>query len=470
MIRTKIIVTIGPASNDEAIIRSFLREGVAGFRINFSHGDTDTWDSYIDNISDASRALDKYPAIIGDLQGPQVRVGDFKPLHVSRGDNVLLVYSEKYPVAEEKVLPVSSRRLFKLLEEGDILLLDDGRIRFRVEEVSMDRAVLTVLNDAIIYPRKTLIVIGKELDLPALTSRDIEAVKYALEKGFTHLALSYIRSPRDVTMLRDLLARLGSTYIDVIAKIETKKAFDNLEHIVPLADAIIIARGDLGMHFSLEKIPRLQKKIAEESIKQGKPVIIATQLLESMVNNPQPTRSEIVDVMNAVFDNVDAVLLTNETAVGKYPVEAVKWLAKIIREAEQWLFEKKATPPTRLKEPENPREKYAKGLVLLAESIGSKILVYTKTGSMPRRISKYRPQVPVYAGSNSGIIARKLSIHYGLNPIYISAEKQLDYEKGLDRLLAKLRELEEVNYGDTVLLTYGPRETLLNVIKILEVL
>ena len=471
MFRTKIIVTIGPASSDYDVVKSFLREGVSGFRINFSHGDPNTWDKYLGVINEVSSELNAYPAIIGDLRGPQLRIGDFKAFKVSKGDIVILKYfpENKY-FGEEKIVPVNYSRLFEFLEVGDIILLDDGRVRLRVEEVYIDHAKLVTLNDAIVHPRKTLIVSGKEIGLPTLTSSDIEAVKYAVSREFTYLALSYVRVSRDIVMLRDLLSRLGRGNIGVIAKIETRNAIKNLKSIVSEADAIIVARGDLGMHYSLEEIPRLQKIIVNESIKFGKPVLIATQLLESMVNSPQPTRSEVVDIMNAVFDSVDAILLTNETAMGKYPVESVKWLKKILREAEKWFFEEGREPITRRIEPLNPREKYAKGLVLLAESIGSKILVYTKTGLMPSRISKYRPHVQVYAGSSNKAIIRKLSLNYGVKPCYIETDKTLDYEEGIDMLYKKLFTEHEISYGDIILLTYGPREALLNVIKIVEVI
>ncbi len=469
MLRTKIVVTIGPSSKSHEVVRSFLVEGVAGFRINFSHGEPSIWDRYVKTIGEASSELGKYPAIIGDLRGPQLRVGDFKPFKVSRGDVVILELGEK-TCSDEKVVPVNYKQLFEVLEVGDVVLLDDGRARFRVEEVYSDHARLVSLGDAVIYPRKTIIVSGKELGLPTLTPSDIEAIRYAVSRRFTYVALSYVRSPRDIVMLRDLLSRLGEDSIGIIAKIETRDAVKNLAGIVREADAVIVARGDLGMHYSLEEIPRLQKIIVNKSIKNGKPVLIATQLLESMVEKPQPTRSEVVDIMNAVFDSVDAILLTNETAIGKYPIESVKWLKKILQEAEKWFYEEGREPITRKIEPESLREKYAKGLVLLAENIGSKILVYTKTGLMPSRISKYRPSVPVYAGSNNELVARKLAIRYGVNPYYIVSDKQLDYEKGLEKLYEKLLRENQINIGDIVLLTYGPRETLLNVIKILEVI
>ncbi len=469
MLKTKILVTIGPASNNVELVESFLREGVVGFRINFSHGDKNTWTQYIRVINEASEKIGCYPAIIGDLPGPQIRIGDFREFSVSRGDKVRIVYSDR--VEEEKIIPLPSKKVFEVVEVGDVILLDDGRLRLHVEEVGSDYIELTALNDGVVYPRKTILVAGKDIPLPTLTHKDVEAIKYAIENKFTYLALSYTRNKRDVQTLRNLLNKLDAGNIGVIAKIETKSAVNNLSEIASASDAILIARGDLGMHYSLEEIPRLQKYIARESIRHGKPVIIATQLLESMVNSPQPTRSEVVDVMNAVHDFIDSILLTNETAIGKYPIEAIRWLKKIVREAEKWIMEENIVPRVRREEPSSPRDRFAKGLVFLAESIEAKILVYTRTGSMPLRISKYRPQIPVYTGTHSETIARKLQINYSLIPIVLEkASEKTDYEKGLQLLYSKLLDENELEYGDTVILSYGPRETVLHVIKIIQVI
>ncbi len=469
MNKTKILVTIGPSSANYDVVKAFIREGVSGFRINFSHGDPNTWDNYLKLISEAEEELGQYTAIIGDLRGPQIRIGDIESFEVKRGDKVTLIYSEKS--SEEKTIPVSNKKIFESIEPGDIILLDDGRLRFHVQETSNDMATLIALTDGVIKPRKTIIVSGKDLELPVLTQYDIECIKYSVSRKFTYLALSYARSRRDIITLRDILDKLGGENIGIIAKIETKSAMRNLHGIVKEADAVIIARGDLGMHYSLEKIPMLQKRIAKESLAQGKPVIVATQLLESMMDSPQPSRSEIVDVINAVRDYVDALLLTNETAVGKYPVETVKWLKKIIREAEEWILIEQIPPSSRVEEPPTLRDKYAKGLVLLAESLNAKILVYTKTGLMPSSISKFRPRIQVFAGSSNIDVVRRISIYNGIKPLLVGGKGQTyDYEQGLNKLYEKLVEEGDLMYGDILVLTYGKREEALYVIKIVQVI
>ncbi|MCD6096588.1 MAG: pyruvate kinase [Thermoprotei archaeon] len=469
MMKTKILITVGPSSANFEVIKAFIREGVSGFRINFSHGNPNVWDNYVKLIREAEEECNVNIAIIGDLRGPQIRIGNLKPFNVTKGDKVKLILGEK--TDEENVIPVNNRRVFEILDSGDLVLLDDGKLRFHVYDIGGDEAILLALNDGTISPRKTLIISGKDLDLPVLTQYDIECVEYAISRDFTYLALSYVRTPRDITTLRELLEKRKRTDIGIIAKIETRKALHNLSSILHEADACIVARGDLGMHYNLEDIPMLQERIVHEALKRGKPVIVATQLLESMVMNPQPTRSEVVDVMNAVKDYVDALLLTEETAMGKYPIEAVKWLKRIILKAEYWTERERKLISFRQDEALSIRDKFARGLVLMAESLNSKVIVYTKTGLMPSRLSRLRPKVTIIAGTNKPSLARKLAIYYGIETVVIgSPEQDYDYEQGLKLLYEKLVREGKLNYGDIVLQTYGRKEEVLYVVKIVYVI
>ncbi len=464
--RTKILVTIGPSTANAETIEAFYREGVAGYRINFVHGDKNTWDEYLRVIEEVYSKYSEYPALIADLPGPQIRIGFFNKFYIKRGSRVKLVYGLE--TGEEAVIPVDNPRVFELLETGDIVLIDDGRLRFSVENVSSREADLIALSNGYVLPRKTLVVAGKEIPLPVVSQKDIEFIEYVVSRKFTYVALSYVRSKRDVETIREILDRMNGGEIGIIAKIETRKSVENIDSIAESSDTLLVARGDLGMHYGLEKIPLLQRMIVEKALLLNKPVIIATQLLESMVYNTQPTRSEVVDVMNAVFDYVDALLLTDETAIGEHPVEAVKWLRKIVVEAEEWMAREHRVPPTRAYG-ESVREKYARGLVSLSENLEAKILVYTKTGLLPTKISRYRPYVKVYVGTVREEIARKLQIYYGLKPVLLHGEKDLDYNKGVERLYRELLEKNELEYGDTIVLAYGPRETTLYVIKIVKI-
>ncbi|MEM1533078.1 MAG: pyruvate kinase [Desulfurococcaceae archaeon] len=463
MIKTKILVTMGPSSSSQDVVELFMKERVSGIRINFSHGDPNTWDTYVKTLIEASEKYGQYPALIGDLPGAQARIEVVEAFQVKKGEVVPLLV-RKEGIGEKKAILIESAKLLEKLDVGDVVLVDDGRLKFIAKDVSSEGAQLISLSDGVIGSRKTIVIEGKEHEQPFLTEKSIEILKYAVSKGFTYLMLSYVRSQRDVRLVKDVLRSIGGSDIGLIAKIETRSAYENLAEIVNEADAILIARGDLGMHFGLEEIPSIQSYITLRVREVGKPVIVATQLMESMVNNPQPTRSEVVDVMNCVKEGVDAVLLTGETAIGKYPVEAVKWLKKIISTAEKSL----SISGDRKTAQADIREKYTLGLVLLAESLGAKLLVYTMSGSMPSRISKYRPQVEVYAGTSSKAIVKKLSIYYGINVLLINDSKT--YEEGLNNLYRKLLEVGVLSYGDIVILTYGSKDRLNNYLRIFEVI
>ncbi len=467
--RVKIIATIGPATGKYEVIKRLISEGVSCFRINYSHGEPKIWDEWISYVRDASTELDTIVSIMGDLPGPQIRIGDIKPQEIHVKDKIVLVLGNS--ASEEKVVPIPIKKVFEVLEIGDLVLLDDGKIMLRIEDVSDNQAVAVALNDGTLLPHKTLVIQGKEINLPSLTERDVQYIKYSVSKNVTFLALSYIRAAKDVEVVRDLINRITNKPPKLIAKIETRSAVNNLRSIVEASDAVIIARGDLGMHYSLEELPFLQKRIAHLSLKYGKPSIVATQLLETMVNYPRPSRSEVVDVMNAVMDLIDALLLTNETAVGKYPIETIRWLKRIVRIAEANI-NKSSIESIRTDASSTLREKYALGLTLLAEHINAKILVYTKTGTIPSLISRYRPQVDVYAGSTDHRISEELTIRYGIRPyrIKIAKDKRIDYDKGVQLLFNLLKQLGEIEYGDIIAEAYGRKETEIHSVKIRQVI
>ena len=468
--KTKVLATLGPAIDSYDKIRKLVIEGVDGFRINYSHGDQRKWDEWVKTIREIEEELDKPITLIGDLPGPQIRIGNLPVQELKARERVKIVLGED--ADRERYIPVNNRHVFEALELGDIVLLDDGKIILRVIDVREDEAEAIVLNDSILKPHKTLVIFGKELDLPVISDRDIDLVKYTVTRNITYLMVSFIRSMNDVSVVRDVLSSMGGQHIGVISKIETRSAVRNLKEIIMVSDAVVIARGDLGMHYSLEELPALQRRIAWESIMQGKPCIVATQLLETMVNYPRPSRSEVVDVMNAVYDLVDALLLTNETAVGKYPVETVKWLKRIISSVDHRIVRRRINDVREKTELTGLSEKYALGLTLLAEKINAKILLYTKTASIPPQISRFRPQVEAYVGTISKNIAEKLTIYYSLKPYHLKThvEKTLDYEQGVKTLYQYLKNRGEINYGEIIAEAYGRRETRIHEIRIKQVI
>jgi len=458
--RTKIVATLGPASANEATVAAMIKAGADAFRVNFSHGDEEAWERYAKLVRVLEERLEKRLALIGDLTGPALRIGKIsEPMRVERGLTIEFRLSE---ASDGSFVPIPQKRLFDEVEEGDEVLIDEGRIRLRVTDVGIDSFKAQALIDGLIKPRKNLALFGKELGLPSLTDRDIECAKFAVAADFDYLAMSFVRTGSDVRRLKEFLDREGGEDVKVIAKIETKSGVENLASIASEADAIMVARGDLGNFFPLEEIPSLQRDIIRTSLSFGRPVIIATQLLESMIANPVPTRSEVVDVMEAVREGVDALMLAGETAMGNYPVEAIRWMRRIIEKTESDLT------PTRIEtyRAETLYDRFARGIALLAESMGAKIAVYTRSGRTAVRISRYRPTTAVYAATGSVKVARQMSMLWGVSPIVVEAR---DRDEALENLLFRLKEEKLLSFGDIVVIAFGIREGATEVVRIVQV-
>jgi len=443
-----MIASLGPSMNSLDLIVNAVLEGVSGFRINFTHGNETLWSRYVDYVRKAEKAAEKYIALIGDLTGPSIRLGELdKPLELKRGDVAYFVSGIKGS-SEKKEIPLPLREVFEKLEVGDIIVMDDGKVRLRVTDISRSRIEVVALTDAVIKSRKAMVVTNKEFDLPPLTQKDMKNIEFSIEKDLDYIALSYVRRASDVLMLRNVLKRKGHEDIGVIAKIETRSAIKNLEEIIEVSDAILVARGDLGMNFGLEEIPSLQRYIVRKALEVGKPVIIATQLLESMLENPVPTRAEVVDITMAVSEGADALMLTGETAVGRYPLEAIRWLRRIIEFAERE-FE-----VPRPRKPKNLRQRYAKGVTELAEDLEAKLVIFSKHGNTARLVSLLRPKSEFYVGSPSTKVLRLLSILWGANPLFVEADR---YEEGVAKTYEVLKHEGILKLGELVVLTYGLR-------------
>lgn len=457
--RTKIVATLGPASQRAEVILRLAREGVSGFRINFAHGSEEEWLRLAQYVREAEKRVKRDIALIGDLQGPCVRIGEMPQQTLRRGDVVRFV--ERDRVEEVGVVPVPIHQLFEVVEEGDVVLIDDGRVALRVEEVRHEAVEARSLVDGVLSPRKSLVVAGKDFDFPPVTEYDLQCLRFAAQAGFDYVGVSYVRTGSDIEAVRRAIQReRESTELGVLAKIETRRGVENLKEIAERADGLVVARGDLGMHFPLEEIPRLQRRIISVACKHLLPSIVATQLLESMTQNPVPTRSEVVDVTQAVVDGADALMLTSETAHGRHPIAAVRWLRRIIRAAEREKVVPRREPSGTLP------ERFAYGVVSLAESLQAIIAVYTRSGLTARRIASLRPRVPFYIGSCNASVRRRLAILWGVRPILVTAES---YEEGIRELLRELQTHGYVRYGNTVVLTYGITTGVEHTIRILQI-
>lgn len=464
--RTKIIATIGPSSNNEELVEKMIMEGVSCFRINCAHSDPDVWRNYVKLIDRASSSTGRVVSVMFDIPGPQVRTGSFDERSVEAGERVRLVLGESSDRGE---IPLPNKFFFNSVNLGDVILYGDGEAILRVVSIEPGVVECIAVVDSVLKPGKKVVIQGRELDLPYLSERDRLALDSAIENNACFVALSYVRSAGDVSIVRNYLFRKGCE-TNLLVKIETKSSVEKLRDIIAESDGVIIARGDLGLFLPLEEVPIIQKRIVEEALAMGKPSIVATEVLESMIRNPRPSRSDVADLYNSIYNMVDAILLTNETAVGKYPVETIKWARKIIEAAER------SVPKTTIYETRSRMvektllEKYVRGLVLLAESLNGIIIDYSLTGKVPTIMYRYRPQIPVYIGSRSKKILERLAITYGVEPVLVDeAVEEMEYEKGVEALYGVLKTRGLLKPGDVVIKAYAKTREGVHEIKIEEV-
>lgn len=450
----KIVASLGPSSTDEELVLRMAEAGADGFRTNFAHGDPGVWIRRIRAVRAAEEKLGKPLAMIGDLKGPSVRVGQLpRPLPLRKGDRVLVTPGGGG--GSLPAIPVPYPSFFEAAEPGDEVLIDDGRVRLIVVDRRGDALECVSQSDATVDAGKSVAIRGKDLDAPLISERDELALKVAAAEGFDFIGLSHVRSASDVEEVKGLLRKLGS-HAWVISKVETPSAIRNLDEIVEASDVVLVARGDLGIKLSLEEIPYYQKLIVEKCLEAGKPVIVATQFLASMVESATPTRAEVVDVVMAVLQGVDAIMLTNETSVGKHPLEAVEWLARIIRFAEERMlangFERVVEKARRRAQDIDSR--FAKGVVELAESLDAKLVLYSAMGRMASKVASLRARVPAFVGTPDRGVARKLALLWGIHPFLVESS---DYDKGLEEAMQRCASSGWVREGDNVVLGYGLR-------------
>jgi len=440
--KVKIIATIGPATEKPEVLRELVRY-VDGVRINFSHGNANEWRTRVFNVREFRGDV----AILGDLRGPGVRTGVMKPIYLNAGDTVEFRFANQ---SDGNYVPIPNQSFFRVITIDDIIVMNDGRLRLRVDKILSDRVVLTALTTGSINQEKAVVIKGKDYPIPILDDYDREALRFAVEVGMDYVGISHVRSSDDIEEVRTELRRLGGDWIRLVAKIEGPDAVKNIDDVVCASDYVMVARGDLGMHFDLEEIPRIQSSIIRGAHKCGKPMMVATQLLESMIEQPVPTRAEVVDITNAVMEGVDSLLLTGETAVGKYPIEAVQWLKRVAGEYEDEVHVERGVLA-------NITDRLALGIIQLAEDIGAKIVIYSRGGRFVEAISRYRPKVPTYVGISDERLLRRLRLYWGVEPILIGDVR--DYEEGERETLNKLIKDGLIIKGDLVLLAHGVIDT-----------
>jgi len=418
--RTKIVATIGPATSSPEVLKALIEAGATTLRLNFSHGSHAEHQRCVRLIRQTAFELNQPVGILQDLQGPKIRLGRFErgPVVVNKGD--LFTLTSRAVAGTQFISCVTYDLLAEEVPAGSRILLDDGRVEMRVEQV--DRALqelhCRVVVAGTLSDNKGVNFPGVYLSIKALTEKDRQDLMFGLDQGVDWIALSFVRNPQDVLEIKDIISSAGKQ-VPVIAKIEKHEAIDQMEAILALCDGVMVARGDLGVELPAEDVPILQKRLIATANRLGIPVITATQMLDSMVHNPRPTRAEVSDVANAILDGTDAVMLSNETAVGKFPVEAVATMARIATrtEQEQALA---ATPPS-LKDPNRSvPNAISQAVSQVAEQLGAAaIMTLTKTGSTARNVSKFRPQTPILAVTPHVYVARQLQLVWGVKPLLV---------------------------------------------------
>lgn len=450
---TKIVSTLGPASNSEDMIRKLYRAGVTMFRLNSSHGDMETHKQTLDFIRKIEKEEHTVIPVLLDLQGPKIRVGKFdEPIEIKAGEVLKFRHQDKY---EGDVIPVDYQGIADDVKPGDKILIDDGKIQLIVEKSENNIVYAKVLTSGVIKPRKGLNLPGGTASLNILTERDKQFVEFAMHNDIDYLGLSFVRCKEDLQLLRGILDR-NNSHLRIISKIEKPQALENIDDIIEYSDGIMVARGDLGIETPIEQLPIVQKTIIRKTNAVRKPVIVATQMLESMIENPMPTRAEASDVANAIIDGADAVMLSGETAAGKYPVEAVSIMKKIAEDINNSQFMRKNEFPATIRTEENAipmsiAVSVADTLKNLPKAKG--VIALTATGYTTALISECRPSVPIYSFCEDAKVGRFMQLFNSVSSIKVD-DKNIEIDKSsLIELNEFLKKELEMEVGDCVIIT-----------------
>ncbi len=454
MRKTKIVCTIGPSTDNEDVLRRLMLAGMNVARFNFSHGDFETHKARFDQIVRIREELNLPIATMLDTKGPEVRLGlfkDNKKVTLESGDKYTLTIDECE--CNEKRACISFKRLINDVKIGTRILIDDGLVSMTVDKICGNDIVCTVVDGGVISSRKGVNIPGVKLSMPYLSTQDMADLEFGARLGFDFIAASFVRSAADVDYLRKFTESVGFCGVKIIAKIENMDGVNNIDEIIKASDGIMIARGDMGVEIPFEQIPALQKELIRKGYTAGKQVITATQMLESMVTNPRPTRAEITDVANAIYDGTSAIMLSGETAAGKHPVKAVETMALIARTTEKNIdyvthFKKAAFNKG------NITDAISHATVTTAHDLGAKaIITVTKSGSTGRMISKHRPNCTIISCTTDKRVWRQTNLSWGVAPLM--CEEKDNTDELFNHAVEVSKENGLVEAGDTVVITAG---------------
>lgn len=448
MIMTKIVATLGPACSDK--IKELIQAGMNVARINFSHGDYESHKALTDKLKAARSELNKPVSLILDTKGPEIRLGKFKNDSVNIKAGSIFKLTTNETEGDETKVSVTYKNLPNDLKRGGKVLLDDGLIELEILELTDTDVVCRAINSGVLSSNKGVNVPDVYVNLPAITSKDVEDIKFGIENDFDYIAASFVRCAEDVIKIRDVLDKNAGSHIKIIAKIENRSGVDNIDEILQIADGIMVARGDLGVEIPPEEVPLVQKMLIEKANNAGKPVITATQMLESMVSNLRPTRAEANDVANAILDGSDAVMLSGETAKGKYPIESVKMMARIALKTQTSLqYHDKA----HYKDTSITNAISFATCAIASELNVACIATVTDSGFTARRVSKFRPSCPILAITHHETVYRQLSLTWGCMPVM--ADKFDLHDESFSVASTKALEVGLAKPGDSIVIAAG---------------
>ena len=454
MRKTKIVCTIGPASSSRDTLRQMILAGMDVARLNFSHGTWPDHEKNFQNVRDIAAELGRNVGVMFDLQGPKIRTGllkDGKPVMLKKGQKLVITTDDVKGTAER--VSTTYPALPSDVQPGERVLLADGAIELRVVSTGDREIVCEVLNSGTLGEHKGINLPGTKVSAPSITEKDRKDLEFALALDCDYVAMSFVRSDDDIKELKGLLDERSSR-LPVVAKIEKPEALSRIDEIYSTTDAVMVARGDLGVEMPPEQVPEIQKQLILKANERGIPVITATQMLESMINNPRPTRAEASDVANAIYDGTDAVMLSAETAIGEYPVESVRMMVKIAAEADRAVALHHRTPRRHLKGEVDFPDAIGRATWQAVNDLGAEhIVCFTMSGFTAKLISAYRPNAGIIAATQSDEVMRQLSLYWGVNPVRVRSVEQTDEMVGV--VEEKLLELGLAKKGETLVITAG---------------
>ncbi len=452
--KTKIVATLGPACNTPDGIRSLIESGVNVFRINFSHGEASDHEASVQMIRDVAASLQVVVGILQDLQGPKIRVGRFSEGHVElREGQSFVLHNEAGELGNSAGVSVTYPLLHRDLQAGDLILLDDGRLKMAVQSIENDRVVARVLEGGVLSNNKGINIPSADLSIASITDKDIRDIETGARLAVDWVALSFVRSPEDLVAARNFMRQHGSR-AKLMAKIEKPAAVRHFDEILEVADGIMVARGDLGVELSAEKVPMLQKKLIRKARQKGRPVVTATQMLETMVSSPMPTRAEASDVANAIFDGTDAVMLSAETAVGKYPRQAVQVMDTIARAVESDEDYLKRMVDRKMYTENNTPDAVSSAACQIARNLNAAVLCcFSASGATALRVARNRIPTTVVAISPNVSSCQQLALSWGVRPVLAKDAEDSDEMVAIANELIQSRALAAI--GERFVITAG---------------